>query len=118
MKIDERTYKITTSQYDWGVPIVFEAGEEQGFSIGNKIIFVFDTDMIEDKEFEVSREDYSFNLTLEKEEAENLYKIKLKSPRTIHYSVKRYSEGNFLETLVDSLLIVEGTLKWDGEDNG
>jgi hypothetical protein len=118
MQINEKTYEITTSQYDYGVPIVFEAGKEQGFSIGDKIVFVFNTDKIEDKEFNVNTDDYTFNLFLTKEEADNLYKQKIGSFITIRYSVKRYSEGEFLETLVDSKLIIQGTVKWNGDTGG
>lgn len=118
MQINEKTYEITTSQYDYGVPIVFEAGKEQGFSIGDKIVFVFNTDKIEDKEFNVNTDDYTFNLSLTKEEADNLYKHKIGSFITIRYSVKRYSEGEFLETLVDSKLIIQGTVKWNGDTGG
>lgn len=118
MQINEKTYEITTSQYDYGVPIVFEAGKEQGFFIGDKIVFVFNTDKIEDKEFNVNTDDYTFNLSLTKEEADNLYKQKIGSFITIRYSVKRYSEGEFLETLVDSKLIIQGTVKWNGDTGG
>lgn len=118
MTINEFNYEITTSQYDYGVPVVFEAGTEQGFSIGNEIIFVFEHNAISDKSFVVSAEDFSFNLSLTKEEADAIQFNKIRPYTTIRYSAKRYSEGQFLETLVDSVLIVRDTLKWDGDENG
>lgn len=118
MQINETNYEITTSQYDYGVPIVFEAGEEQGFSIGDKIVFVFNTDKIGDKIFTVNASDYTFPLTITKQEADELYKSKIGSYLTIRYSVKRYIESRFLETLIDSRLIVQGTVKWNGDTGG
>lgn len=123
MTINENTYEITTSHWDYGVPIIFEAGAEQGFSIGDKIVFVFDNQYINDKIFEVNNNDYTFELTLKKEEADNLYMNKLTSSTIIKYSAKRYRENQFLETLVDSTLKIEGTVRWkgntsDGGQNG
>ena len=71
-----------------------------------------------DKEFNVNTDDYTFNLFLTKEEADNLYKQKIGSFITIRYSVKRYVEERFLETLVDSKLVVQGTVKWNGDTGG
>lgn len=118
MKINEFTYEITTSHYDYGVPVVFEAGTEQGFSIGNEIVFVFDNDAIEDRIFTVDGEKFTFNLALTKEEADSIQANMIRPYTTIKYSAKRYQSGQFLETLVDSTLIVRDTLKWDGDDNG
>ena len=115
MQINEKNYEITTSQYDYGVPVVFEAGEAQGFQIGDKIVFVFQNDVIEDRIYTVSTSDYSFNFALEKAEADNLLATAVKNPVSVRYSVKRYVDDQFLETLVDSKLIVKNTLKWDGE---
>lgn len=118
MTINENTYELTTFHYDYGVPIIFEAGTEQGFSIGDKIIFVFDNQYINDKIFEVNNDNYTFELALEKEEADNLYMNKLTSSTIIKYSAKRYRENQFLETLVNSTLKIEGTVRWEGDDNG
>ena len=118
MQINEQTYEITTSQYDYGVPIVFEAGEEQGFQIGDKIIFVFDSDVIADKPFTVDESDYTLSLSLEKEEADALFAYNIVGYDWIRYSAKRYRDGQFLETLVDSRLKITGTVKWGGEQNG
>ena len=118
MTINEFTYEITTSHYDYGVPIVFEAGTEQGFSIGNEIIFIFDNEAISDKSFVVDKEKFTFNLALTKEEADSIQANMIRPYTTIKYSAKRYQSGQFLETLVDSILTVRDTLKWDGDNNG
>lgn len=119
MYINERTFEITTSQYDYGVPVIFEAGTQQGFQINDTVIFTFDTDKIEDKIFTVDSEDYTFGMSLTKEEADSLQLSKLSSSTLIKYSIKRYREEQFLETLVDSVLKIKATVKWEeGEDNG
>lgn len=115
MKFNDRTLEISVSQYDYGVPIIFEAGKEQGFSIGDKIIFIFDSDKIEDKIFEVDAANYYFGLAFNKEEADTLFSNPIKSDKRVKYSAKRYKENEFLETLIDSKLIIKETLKWDGE---
>ena len=118
MIINESTFEITTSQYDYGVPVVFEAGTEQGFQLGDKIVFCFDTDAIGDKTFTVSRSDYAFELALAKEEADALFAKSLIYRVPIRYSAKRYVEGHFLETLVDSTLTVASTVKMEENNNG
>ena len=115
MQIDDKTYEITTSQYDYGVPVVFEAGTQQGFQINDKIAFVFQTDIIADKEFTVNTEDYSFSLALTKMEAESLLNHAVKNAVSVRYSDKRYVNNQFLETLVDSRLIIKPTLKLEDE---
>lgn len=114
MNINEATYEITTSQYDYGVPIVFDAGKDEGFQINDKIAFVFDTDAISDKTYTVNAEDFSFNLEFSKAEADALFSTDVKNDRQIRYSAKRYKDDQFLETLVDSVLIVKGTVKFNG----
>lgn len=103
--------ELSMYRYDYGVPVVFDAGESEGFSIGDKIIFVFASDVIADKVFVVNKSDFSFELKLTKDEADRLPA----KPTKIHYSAKRYNESNnFLETLIDSDLEVKGTVKWQG----
>ena len=96
---------------------MFEAGKEQGFSIDDKIVFVFQTDKIEDKEFTVNKDDFTFELSLTKEEADSLFRTSVGNYATIKYSAKRYVEGQLLDTLVDSVLLVCGTVKY-GDDDG
>lgn len=113
MKINENNYEITTTQYDYGVPIMFEAGKDEGFNIGDTIIFTFSSPAISTKYYQVNSDDFSFGLALTKEEADSVFPNK-----HIYYSAKRYSEGNFLETLVDSRMTFTPTVKWKGEENG
>lgn len=116
MQINDKTMEITTSQYDWGVPVVFEAGTAQGFNINDKIIFTFNNDNIADRVYTVNIAQYTFNLALTKQEADSLFSSKIGAYLPIKYSVKRYVANQFLETIVDSTLKVVGTLKWEGED--
>ena len=112
MLYNEQTQELVSYQYDYGVPVIFDAGEDEGFSVGEKVIFVFDTDKIENKEFTVNAAEYSFPLKLEKAEADALFTKEI-GERPIHYSAKRYNASNqFLETLIDSDFIIKGTLKW------
>lgn len=107
MQFNETTNTITTYRYDYGIPITFDAGVEQGFSVGDQIVIVFDDDRIEDCEKTVSVEDFSFELKLTEEEAQAV-----SDRRVIPYSIKRMRDGKFLETLLNGNIEFRSTLKW------
>ena len=114
MVFDKGNKKITTYQYDYGVPVAFRAKAEKGFAIGEKIVFVFDTDTIADKVYTIDSNNYYFEVALTKTEADALFGGVISVER-IAYSVKRYAaNGNFLETLFNGFLVVKGTVKCDG----
>ena len=115
MQINETTFDIYAYQYDWGVPVNFEAGKNQGFSIGDQIVFTFGVDTIEDKTFVVNVDDFSFALAFTKEEADSVSLDKFAGFKKIPYSAKRYRGGQFLETIVNASLIVGKTVRWEGE---
>ena len=107
MQFNETTNTITTYRYDYGIPITFDAGVEQGFSVGDQIVIVFDDDRIEDREKTVNAEDFSFELKLTEEEAQAVV-----DRRVVPYSIKRMREGKFLETLINGNIEFRSTLKW------
>lgn len=113
---------LTTYKHDYGVPVIFLAGDDQGFAVGEKIVFEFiineKTSEKLIKEFVVDTADFSFNLKLTKEEAEQLAAA---GKRVFNYTVKRYSStGQYLQTLFNSTLTINSTIKYDegGEQNG
>ena len=110
MTFDDYNNEISTYYGDYGVPIVFEAGKDEGFNIGDKVIFVFNTGAISDREYTVNADDYTFSLSLTKAEADTLFN---QHRGNISYSAKRYSEsGEFLETLINGMLVAKETLQW------
>lgn len=124
MTIDERTYEMTTNQYDFGIPIIFEADVEKDFSIGDTIIFAFDCEEIANKTFTITQDKvadnkFTFEVSLTQEEADSLYSKPIIGYTTIHYSIKRYREDIYLESLEnengESLLKmkVKGTVRID-----
>ena len=115
MQINETTFDIYAYQYDWGVPVNFEAGKNQGFSIGDQIIFTFGVDTIADKIFDVSVDDFTFALAFTKQEADSVSLDKFAGFKKIPYSAKRYRGGQFLETIVNANLIIGKTVRWEGE---
>lgn len=121
MTFNQNTYQITISQYDWGVPVVFEAGTLQGFQISDEIVFCFDIDSLNDKPYVVDNEKYSFEFKFEEEEANALYDHDIRGYTKIRYSIKRKRNGVFLESLEnekgDSVfdLIVKGTVRENGK---
>lgn len=118
MQINENTFEIYAYQYDWGVPVNFEAGKDQGFSIGDQIVFTFGVDTIADKVFDVNVDDFSFALAFTKQEADSVSLDKFAGFKKIPYSAKRYRGGQFLETIVNANLIIGKTVRWEGEPNG
>lgn len=108
-----QTGNLRMFQWDYGVPVNFLAGAEQGFQIGEKIIFVFETEAINDKEFTVNAEDFSLSLKLEKSESDALYAEAVNGYNKIAFSAKRYSAaGAFLETVLNGYLYTEETVEW------
>lgn len=106
-------------QGDYGTPVVFLAGKDQGFLQGETVIFVFDNLAIADKEFSVNADDFSFELELEKSEANTLYNGIVNDYIRIPFSAKRYSaSGVFLETVLNGFLFIDQTVEWDGELDG
>ena len=115
MQINENTFDIYAYQYDWGVPVNFEAGKDQGFSIGDQIVFTFGVDTIADKVFDVSVDDFTFALAFTKQEADSVSLDKFAGFKKIPYSAKRYRGGQFVETIVNANLIIGKTVRWEGE---
>lgn len=114
MQIDEYNFDITTYQYDYGIPIVFEARLEDGFSMGDELIVAFNDERIEDREGNIiDSDDYSFDFALTKTEADSVFDYGVKNQMSIPYTVKRYQNGQFLETLVNANIIFRGTVKWE-----
>lgn len=114
MQIDEYNFDITTYQYDYGIPIVFEARLEDGFSMGDELIVAFNDKRIKDREGNIIDSDnYSFDFALTKSEADSVFDYGVKNQMPIPYTVKRYRNGQFLETLVNANIIFRGTVKWE-----
>ena len=114
MKIDESTFNIETYQHDWGIPIMFEAKTDDGFSIDDMVVFAFGDTRIADREYIVNTEDFAFSFALTKEEADNIFLKEIYNPIQIPYSIKRYHDGEYLETLVNATISFKGTVKWQG----
>lgn len=121
-KLGKHTGNLKTYQGDYGTPVVFKAGEKQGFQQDEVIVFTFENDAITDKEYTVNAEDFTLSLVLTKSEADGLYSGDISGYYRIPYSAKRYSEtGVFLETVLNGFLFVYETVEWDGvleADNG
>lgn len=125
MRINEDTYEITVSQGDYGIPIVFEADEESGFQIEDEIRMAFDTNALDESQFifPVTEIPFRFNFVFTKEQAENLWKKEISKEGFINipYSIKRYRNNQFLESLENEngetvfKIKVRGTVKLDGE---
>ena len=122
MKINEKTYEITMSQFDYGIPIGFEADTEQYFAVGDTIVFCFKTEKIADKEFPIEQNGiengkFRFNLAFTKEEANALFQKPLPKYAVIPFSIKRFNGEEYLETLENTngevvfKLVIMGTIK-------
>lgn len=122
MRLNESTYEIITNQYDYGVPVIFEVDE--GISIGDTLVLVFDTDVIPDKVVPIPSEGHSFPFALTKEQAEALFDHPIHGDRHIAYSIKRYRGEEFLESLENKYdetvfnLTVKSTLKYEKGESG
>lgn len=114
-QISETRGDLLVRKWDYGVPVIFLAGKEEGFSIDEKIVFTFKNDIIPDKDFIVNKNDYSFELSLSKEEADTLANA---NRSMFAYSIKHYSkDGVFLDTLIDGWLKIQDTLRWSPSEN-
>ena len=117
MRIDENNFNITVGQWDWGVPIIFNLVPDAGLSIiGETAVLTFDN-VIETRTEEINSDDFDFPFALTKSEADALFPDAVVNPRKIPYSLKRYKDDQYLDTLFNANLIVTRTVKWDGESN-
>ena len=121
MRINESTFDITVSQYDYGIPLTFET-EKDDFMVGDQIVFAFDTDAIPDKAFTVTdSEGFTFDVKLEEEEALAIMPEQICGHIDIAYSIKQYRNGVFLDSLENELenalfnMRVERTVEIGGE---
>lgn len=124
MTFNNDTYEITMSQYDFGVPIMLDAGAEEGFHDGETVVFCFQNDRLDDKPCAIHLDEEGkckITLVFDKEEMDGLFDDQIPTFRNIKYSVKRYKGTEFLESLENSNnesifnLKVKGTVKYDGE---
>lgn len=115
MKIDDNTFEIAINQWDWGIPVTFEiVPETQGTSfVGEELRLTFENNIISQRQKEVATdEDATISFALTKEEADNIFSGKLRGTLKIPYSLKRFKENQYLDTLFDSVLIITRTVKW------
>lgn len=121
-KIARYRGNLKTFQGDYGTPVVFKAGKNQGFYEGEIIVFKFGNKAIKKKIFTVDADDFTFSLSLTKAEADGLYSDDISGYYKIPFSAKRFSErGEFLQTVLNGFLFVYETVEWDGvleADNG
>ena len=115
MIINESTFEITTSQYDYGVPVFFRARTDNGWQLGDEIVLCFDN-VIDDKRFTVDKADYIAEFALTEQEAEALFSKALIYKVSLPYSAKRYRNGKYRQTIFDSKLTVKSTVKME-DDN-
>ena len=112
MKINEQNLNITVCQRDFGVPIFFEIIPDEGVSIvGETYVLVFD-DKISDRTEVAESEDFKMRFVISKEEADTMFSDDIVNPYKIPYSLKRYKNGEYLDTLVNANLIVTRTVQW------
>lgn len=115
MKINESNFDITVCQYDWGVPIIFNLVPDTGLSIiGETAVLTFGG-VIDDRVESIDSDNFDFPFSLTEEEADSLFTSGVVNPHKIPYSLKRYKNGQYLDTLFDANLIITRTVKWDGE---
>ena len=110
----EDNFVIVTDQWDYGTPVVFELvpDDPETSLIGDEIRLVFETEHIERRFRLIDSDDYTLSFALKKEEADALFSEKVTSWQLIPYSLKRYKDRQYLETLINSQLKVKGTVKW------
>lgn len=114
MYFEGNTYRLVTTQYDYGVPVTFKAGVEQGFLRDDIIIFAFQNEIIPNKEFTVDSDDYEIELSLSEDEAKKLvnYAIGPEGCEKVYYSAGRRRAGESDETLFTSYITVKGSVTW------
>ena len=103
MKWVETYNQIETFKGDYGREINFNV---EDFLIGDKIIFVFENDIIPPKEFTVNEIPFNFTLEFSEEDIANLEVGDYK------YSVKQYRDLDFLETLFNGIIKIKESEKW------
>lgn len=122
MYINENTYEISVNQYDYGIPIHFSC--EDGFENGDKIIFAFSNENLNDKEYTVNSSDFSFDFVLTKQEADGLFNSELRFDTYFDYSIKHKRGTAFLDSLKNDVgksvfrFVIQRTVKCDVGNNG
>ena len=113
MTID-KSFNLSVYQYDYGVPVVFTAKRDKGFLINDEIIFVFAANEIGERKYTVANDEYAFEFSLTKQEAENLYAnhVGVSGDYAIPYSIKHYRNGVFVDTIKNATLYVRVTVPW------
>lgn len=113
---------LSTYKHDYGIPVMFKAGDEQGWAVNEKVVFEFvvneKTDEKLIKGYVVDSANFQFGFKLTKAEAERLAAT---NKRVFSYTVKRLSPtGKYLQTLFNSTLTINSTIKYDedGEQDG
>lgn len=119
MTIDKKL-NITVYQYDYGVPVIFDAKYQKGWLNGDKVVFAIEG--IEDKEYTVQFSDsvpdeekvYSFEFKFTEEEAAALFggEIPVNAYHQIPFSIKQHRDGVLLDTIKNAILYVRGTVPW------
>lgn len=99
-------YDLVSYKNDYGIPVIFSAYVEDGFSVGDKIEFVTEGNIIPRKEWEVVGEAFEFELKFTEEEAEKL------SVSRYDYSFKQYRENQVLDTIMDGQIVIKRTVLW------
>ena len=112
MQIEEYTFNIETYQNDWGVPIIFEAKTSKGFAIGDEIIIVFGTDKIATRSETVNSDNFTFEFKLTEAEANAVYDGSITNRISFPYSIKRYHDGQYLDTIINASIAFRSTVKW------
>lgn len=116
MNIDAK-FNITAYQWDWGTPVIFNLVPDQGLSIiGETVALTFESGIAEISAL-IDSDDFDFPFSLTKDEADNLFSNQVVNPQKIPYSMKRYKDGQYLETLFNANLIITRTVKLH-ESNG
>ena len=114
MQIDEYTFNIETYQGDWGIPVPFTAKTEKGFAIGDEIRLIIDLGggryITDSWTVDNPVTDFSFKLT--EQQASDLFSGDIKNRVSFPYSIKRYRDGEYLDTIKDATFIVRGTVEW------
>lgn len=124
MQINEVNYNITTYQWDYQFPVVFEPVENSGFSIGDKLLIEVGEPLNKKEEYTIQSTDFQYLFKLTKEEADKVFSEPIKNQISIPYTIKHLfmTERNgqqveVLDTLFNANLIFMSTLKWE-DDNG
>ena len=85
-------FDIVSYNGDWGIPIIFSATHDDGFDIGDTVVFVAQDVIIPAKTWLVDKDDFEFSFLFTEQEAKALVR------KSYRYSFKRYRNGEYLET--------------------